>query len=162
MFVFFMMIALLSSGCWTTQQSLPGSDSGADADADADPPWCTFECADIQEGDNCCIDCDYMPAVKIVPAGTDVLIPWDGTLSEADFELCSDCECYLRLAAPYATYSASVGIHPDVECWGGDCEPDADGVIWDGSVTGDPTTYTKDFAVPPVAVGHEDIVIEIE
>jgi hypothetical protein len=124
-------------------------------------PWCTIECSAVEEGDYCCIDCDYMAAVQVVPAGGEAAVPWDGTLAEADFDHCSDCECYEHAPAPFDWYVASVEVYPGVSCWDSDCSPDEDGVIWNSDVAGVPTHHGADFDVPPLDAGAADVLIWI-
>jgi hypothetical protein len=125
-------------------------------------PWCTIECAAVEEGDFCCIDCDYMAAVKVLPAGGEIVVSWDGTLAEADLDHCSDCECYGHAPAPYDWYVASIEVYPDVSCWDSDCSPDEDGVLWNSDVAGIPTHHGAGFDVPPPDAGAADVLIWID
>lgn len=124
--------------------------------------FCTVDCENIDEGDYCCMDCDYMPGVKLIPAYEQVVIEWNGTVAVADFDYCEDgCECYWYDPAPAGQFRASVMSYNDVDCWGDECEVQDDGTIWNGTVTGDPTDYSEEFENPHPLDFDGEIVIEI-
>ena len=127
-----------------------------------DAAWCTFDCVDIDEGDYCCIDCDYMPGVMVIEAGYELEIPWGGTLAHADFDYCGDgCECYWHSPAAYGNYMASVNIYSEFECWSEECVPDDQGVIWSGNVKGEPVSYATEFTVPHPSGEDGEVVIVV-
>ncbi len=124
-------------------------------------PFCTLDCENIDEGDDCCIDCDFMSLVMLIPAGEEVEIEWDGTLAYEDSDYCSNCSCYWHFGAPHNPYRASVQAYSEVNCTDDTCDVDSDGVIWNGNVVGEPQEWIEDFDVPHPGGEDSDVMIGI-
>ncbi len=130
---------------WSTMgEGLPGCRHLQGSDWEScyfEEPWCTLSCDEVDEGDNCCIDCGYLAAVRLLQPDESFSFSWDGKLSIPDWEYCSDCECYYPAWPQYGTYHAVWNVYSDYECLFGNCEPDIDGIIWNAT----PLYYFVDY-----------------
>lgn len=124
-----------------------------------EPQFCTFLCSEVAQGENCCIDCDYEPIVYVVELGGYLEVTWQGDLWNLDFEYCSDCECDRPHDPQAGHYRAVVHAYESVSC-GGECpEPDDEGAIYGGWVSGDSVLAQTEF---DVLYEDSEIVITIE
>jgi hypothetical protein len=110
-------------------------------------PWCTMSCDEVDEGDNCCMDCGYLAAVKLLQPDESFSFLWDGKLSIPDWEYCSDCECYSPATPVTGSYQAIWSIYTDYECMITNCEPDIDGIIWDAAPLGAAIGHPEEFEI---------------
>ena len=109
------------------------------------PPWCTVSCVNYEDG--CCIDCAFMPAVRVLEPGESITIFWDGAFYGMDFDLC-DCGCTFPYRVAEGLFDIMVCGYTDYECRAEPCEPDAGGMIWDAEVSGDADCITYGFEIP--------------
>ncbi|MFH1435813.1 MAG: hypothetical protein ABIJ56_08875 [Pseudomonadota bacterium] len=109
------------------------------------PPWCTVSCENYEDG--CCIDCAFMPAVRVLEPGESITIHWDGTFFGMDSDLC-DCGCYFPYRVAEGLFDIMVCGYTDYECWAEPCEPGEGGMIWDAQVIGDSDCITYGFEIP--------------
>ena len=109
------------------------------------PPWCTVSCDNYEDG--CCIDCAYMPVVRVLEPGESITIHWNGTFYGMDSDLC-ECGCYYPYRVAEGLFDIMVCGYTSYICWADPCEPDAGGMIWDAEVTGDADCITYGFEIP--------------
>jgi hypothetical protein len=122
------------------------------------PPYCMMDCEDTEPGGNCCMACLPPPAVKELGAGEELTYEWNGQhvyVIDADYCICS---CYRAVAVIPMGYRAEACVYHTYDCWTEPCEPDADGVINQANVTGDPTCNETVFDIP---YAETEVVIEV-
>lgn len=122
------------------------------------PPYCTMDCEDAEPGGNCCMACLPPPAVKALEAGDELTCEWDGSnVYVLDDDYCM-CPCYRAVEVVPMAYRAEACTYESYDCWTEPCEPDADGVIHQANVTGDPICRETMFDIP---YADTEVVIEV-
>jgi len=110
-------------------------------------PFCSFMCGDVDKGSNCCIDCDYMPAMQLIEPGGKVEWLWNASVYKADFSHCSDCECYRPEAAPAGQYRISVHVWDSFSCVFTECTTQEGGLIEGAEPAGESVQYVNEFEI---------------
>ena len=126
------------------------------ADISGDPcrlftPECAYACEEIDEGDSCCVDCEYWPImIQLLPDESTMRV-WEGWLREVDWDHCDDgCECYVQASPGVGAYEIGVEYWLEIDCLTDDgvCpDPDSFGYIDMAEPVGDPEQVVKDFEV---------------
>jgi len=113
-------------------------------------PWCAIDCAFVEPGSDCCIECEpsqLNPAVKRLEGGESLSILWDGTTYEWDEEHCA-CGCYRVREATEDLYRFELCAYSDYACLWQSCIIDERGVIEAANVSGFNFCPEREFALP--------------
>jgi hypothetical protein len=126
-------------------------------------PFCTANCEDVAEGDECCMDhCQGPPfTLFVLESPGSVGANWSGELFELNADHCSDCPCYQEVPTMTGTYRAQVCAYDKIECDDpDDCDPPPHtGPMGGAEVVGPATCYSVEFNVP---YEDDEILISID
>ena len=116
-------------------------------------PFCTVQCADLDDPEYCCMECmppEFEGIVQMLEPGNMFSLHWDGTLYGWDEDACV-CGCYFGYEAPLQEYSVTVCLYSGFECFTArpdSCVPDENGMMVDAMTAGSEFCVSRQFSIP--------------